>query len=167
MRRSLAAVFACIPLFASATTTPTATLAALWEASSHAPGAAADVERLHGLFRPDALVAGGVYRDGKPVFRAMKAAEFIAAQRHPQPQGFYECEVLREIKEYDRFATVYSVVETRRDPAAAKADYTGVNSIQLYREDGGWKIFSLYYHVEQPGAPISLGGGKSGVCLGS
>ena len=73
--------------------------------------------------------------------------------------------MLREVREYDRFATVYSVVETRRDPKAATADYTGVNSIQLYRDDDGWKIVSLYYHVGQPGMKVALDGGKTGVCL--
>jgi len=72
---------------------------------------------------------------------------------------------VRAIREYDRFAIVYSVAETRRDRSFAKADYTGVNSIQLYRDDEGWKIVSLYYHVEKRGAPIPLDGARSGVCL--
>ena len=165
MRRSLFAVLACFPLFATASTTPAATVAALWKASSHAPGVPADAERLQQLFRGDAVVVGGRYQKDKPVFDAMKATDFVAAQRQARPHGFYECEVLREVREYDRFATVYSVVETRRDPAGVKADYTGVNSIQLYREDEGWKIVSLYYHVEKPGAPIPLGAGRTGVCL--
>lgn len=165
MRLLLSAVLASFSLLASASTTPAGTVAALWQASSHAPGAAADAERLQKLFRSDALVVGGIYHEGKPLFHAMKAQDFVAAQRKPQPQGFYECEVVREVREYDRFATVYSVVETRRDSKSARADYTGVNSIQLYREDDGWKIVSLYYHVEKPGTPIPLAGGKTGVCL--
>lgn len=167
MRRLLPLAFACLPLFAAASSTPAATVAALWEASSHAPGVPADAERLQGLFRSEAIVAGGVNRDGRPLFQFMKASDFIAGQRQARPHGFYECEVAREVKQYERFATVYSVVETRRDPSAAKADYTGVNSIQLYRDEQGWKIVSLYYHVEQPGSPIPLDGGKTGACLGA
>ena len=164
MRRLLPVILASVPLIATAAT-PAATVAELWKASSHAPGVAADADRLQGLFRSDAVVVGGIYHEGKPVFHAMKAADFVAVQRQPRPQGFDECEVVREVREYDRFASVYSIVETRRDPKAAKADYTGVNSIQLYREDSGWKIVSLYYHVEKPSSPIPLGGGKTGVCL--
>lgn len=167
MRRLLPAVLACLPLTAFASAGPEAVVAALWQASSHAPGVAADADRLQGLFRTDAIVAGGLYHQGKPQFQSMKAADFIAAQRRVQPEGFHECEVVRDVKEYDRFATVYSIVETRRDPKAAKADYTGVNSIQLYRDEGGWKIVSLYYHVEKPGTPVPLAGGKSGACLGA
>jgi hypothetical protein len=167
MHRLLPAVLVCFPLSAHAAPTPAEAVAALWQASSHPPGAGADADRLQRLFRTDAIVVGGVYHQGKPRFQAMKAGDFVAAQRRVQPEGFYECEIVRHVKEYDRFASVYSVVETRRDSKAAKADYTGVNSIQLYRDDDGWKIVSLYYHVEKPGTPVPLEGGKTGVCLGS
>lgn len=167
MRRLFSALLLSFPLYACATETPGAVVAALWQASSHAPGVAADTDRLQQLFRSDGVVAGGVYRNGKPVFQTMNATDFVAGQRKARPYGFYECEVVREVKEHDRFATVYSVVETRRDPKAAKADYTGLNSIQLYRDDQGWKIVSLYYQVGKPGAPVPLAGGKSGVCLGA
>ncbi|WP_027864909.1 nuclear transport factor 2 family protein [Massilia alkalitolerans] len=165
MRRLLPAILACLPLIASASAGPETVVAALWQASSHAPGVAADADRLQRLFRDDAIVAGGVYRDGQPRFQSVKAADFIAGQRQARPHGFHECEVVRDVKEYDRFATVYSVVETRRDPTSAKADYVGVNSIQLYRDDGGWKIVSLYYHVEKPGTPVPYQAPAGGACL--
>lgn len=166
MRCVLPALLLSFPLYACASATPESVVAALWQASSHAPGVAADTDRLQKLFRSDGIVAGGVYRDGKPVFQTMNAMDFVASQRKARPHGFHECEVAREVKQHERFATVYSVVETRRDPKAAKADYTGLNSIQLYRDDQGWKIVSLYYHVGKPGAPVPLAGGKSGICLG-
>lgn len=160
-------VLAAAPAFAAAADSPTAVVAALWQGLSHAPGVAADVARLETLFRSDAIVAGGSYRQDRPSFSSMKAAEFIAAQRTPRPTGFHECEIMREVRRYDRFASVYSVVESRRDPAAPKADFTGVNSIQLYRGEDGWKIVSLYYHVEKAGLPVPLEGGKPGACLGA
>ncbi len=165
MRRLLPAILACLPLIASTSARPEAVVAALWQASSHAPSVAADADRLQQLFRDDAIVAGGVYRDGQPRFQSMKAADFIADQRRVRPHGFHECEVVRDVKEYDRFATVYSIVETRRDPTSVKADYVGVNSIQLYRDEGGWKIVSLYYHVEKPGTPVPYQAPSGGACL--
>ena len=160
-------LLAAVPAFATAADSPEAVVAALWQGLSHAPGVAADAARLETLFRSDAIVAGGRYRQDQPSFSSMKAAEFIAAQRAPRPTGFHECEVAREVRRYDRFASVYSVVESRRDPKAPKADFTGVNSIQLYRGEDGWKIVSLYYHVEKAGLPIPLDGGKPGVRLGA
>jgi len=167
MRTLSILLLAAAPAFAGAADSPTAVVSALWQGLSHAPGAAADVARLETLFRSDAIVAGGRYRQDQPSFSSMKAAEFIAARRTARPAGFYECEIAREVRQYDRFASVYSVVESRSDPKAPKADFTGVNSIQLYRGEDGWKIVSLYYHVEKAGLPIPLDGGKPGVCLGA
>jgi hypothetical protein len=137
----------------------------LWRALSHAPGTAADTVALDSLFHPNAVVFGGRYRGGEATLTATKGADFIAALKTVRPAGFYECEVARDVKEYDRFATVYSVVESRSDQGSAKADFVGVNSIQLYKTDSGWQIVSLYYHVERPGLPVSIGNGKSGICL--
>ncbi len=168
MRVLAASLFALLPALAAATdASPDATVAALWQGLSHPAGVAADVATLERIFHPEALVIGGRYRDGKPIFSSMKASDFVAAQRAPRPKGFYECEVARQTKQYDRFATVYSVVESRTEQDAPEADFVGVNSIQLYRQDDGWKIVSLYYHVEKPGVPAPLEGGKSGVCLGA
>jgi hypothetical protein len=158
-------------LLAAFLTTPLAkaevpdAVSTLWRALSHAPGVPANTAALDSLFHPDAVVFGGRYRNGQATLTATKGADFIAALKTVRPTGFHECEVARDIHEYDRFATVYSVVESRTDQGNAKADFVGVNSIQLYKTDSGWQIVSLYYHVERPGLPVALGNGKSGVCL--
>lgn len=113
------------------------------------------------------LYCGSLISQGNPFFTRTSAADFIAAQGRPRSNPFYECEVAREVKTYDRFATVYSVVESRSDKNAVKPNFLGVNSIQLYKFGDEWKIIALYYHVEAPGLPISLEGGISGVCLGA
>lgn len=151
---------------ATAAATPEAASAALWRGLSHAPGVAADTEALGRLFHPDSVVIGARYRGDTPTLSVDKGSDFIARLHQVRPTGFYECEMTREVKRQDRFATVYSVVESRTDPKAAKADFVGVNSIQLYQSEDGWKIVSLYYHVGKPDAPVPLEGGRSGVCLG-
>lgn len=145
---------------------PEAAVGALWRALSHGPNRGGDVEALNRLFHAQAVVLGGRYAaDGRPSFRSTPAADFVRAVGRIDEQAFHECEVAREVKRYDRFASVYSIVESRTDPAAPQPDFTGVNSLQLYRGDDGWRIVSLYYHVEKPGQPIPLGGGRSGRCL--
>lgn len=151
--------------WASAAATPEAASAALWRALSHAPGVAADTEALSRLFHPDSVVIGARYRGDAPTLSIGKGSDFIAGLRQARPSGFYECEVARDVKRQDRFATVYSVVESRTDPKAEKADFVGVNSIGLHRGEDGWKIVSLYYHVGKPDAQVALEGGRSGVCL--
>ncbi len=152
--------------WAAAAATPEAASAALWRGLSHAPGVAADTEALSRLFHPDSVVIGARYRGDTPTLSVDKGSDFIARLRQVRPTGFYECEVAREVKRQDRFATIYSVVESRTDPRAAKADFVGVNSLQLYRGEEGWKIVSLYYHVGKPDAQVPLDGGRSGACLG-
>lgn len=167
MKRFVLLSFAtlCAGVVHAAAPSPEAAAAALWRALSHPPGVAADVATLEGLFHPDGVVIGARYHAEAPTLSIGKGSDFIAGMRQARPRGFYECEVARDVKQYDRFATVYSVVESRTDPAAKKADSTGVNSIQLHRADDGWKIVSLYYQVEKPGLPVPLQGGQTGACL--
>jgi len=152
-------------LCAAAAPTPELAVSALWRAISHDPGMAGDAAGLQALLHPDATVYGSRYRDGAAALSLTRGADFVAAIGRPAAKGFYECEVAREVRQYDRFATVYSVVESRRERGAAKADFTGVNSIQLFRDDAGWRIVSLYYQVEKPGLPIPLDNARPGACL--
>lgn len=164
MKRLLLAL-SCVPVLAFAGTSPEATVQTLWRSLSHDANAGGDAASLRRIFHPDAVVLGGRYRDGQPVFSINKASDFIAAVGTARPAAFHECEVHREVKHYDRFATVYSVVESRADKRAPKADFVGVNSIELYKQGDEWKIVALYYHVEKPGLAVPLGSGKPGACL--
>lgn len=155
-----------VPAGAEATEqTPEAAVSALWRALSNEPGASADVATLERLFHADAVVFGGSYRDGNPVLQRKAATEFLTPYRKVSDKGFHECEIARVVQAYDRFATVYSVVESRAQPDAPKPDFVGVNSIQLYQAGTQWKILSLYYHVGNPALPIATPGAQSGACI--
>lgn len=166
IRHALAALLLSLPLAASATeTTPTDAMSALWRAMSHPAGGSADTATLARLLHPEAVVFGGRYRDGVPGLRRTSGADFLAANEGVRENGFFECEVARTLQVYDRFAVAYSVVESRSERDAAVADFVGVNSVQLYRTGEQWQVVSLYYHVEAPGQPVPLDGGRTGVCL--
>lgn len=158
-----AAVFAKSP--SQLNSTPEQTMATLWRALSHEPGIAADVKSLQAIFHPDAVVFGATYKEGQPKLSQSEATEFLQGMTAARPKGFYECEVSRQLVQHDRFAAVYSVVESRTDKNAKAADFVGVNSIQLYKADAGWQILTLYYHVSLADVPVALGQGKTGVCL--
>ncbi|WP_342119585.1 hypothetical protein [Pseudoduganella sp. OTU4001] len=149
----------------AAPATPEQAVATLWRALSHDAGRPGNEAELRAILHPDAMVYGARYRDGVPALSVTRGTDFAASIGRVGEQGFHECEVAREVRQYDRFATVYSVVESRNERNAPKANFTGVNSIQLYRADEGWRIIALYYQVEKPGMPVPLQGGKSGVCL--
>jgi hypothetical protein len=147
--------------------TPELAVAALWRALSNEPGKAADIRTLGRLFHPTAVVFGTRKKDDKPELNAIPATQFVASQAGVSEQGFHECEISRSVQRYERLAVIYSVVESRSRKDSPQPEFTGVNSIQLYLENGSWKILSLYYHVEETSAPVPLEGGKSGVCLAS
>lgn len=156
------------PTFAEDTfETPESAVVALWRALSNEPGAAADVRTLGRLFHPAAVVFGTRRKDDKPELSVVPATEFVASQAGVSATGFFECEISRSVKRYERLAVVYSVVESRTRERMGPADFTGVNSIQLYLENGSWKIVSLFYHVAEESVPVPLEGGKTGTCLGS
>ena len=149
----------------AAPATPEQAVATLWRALSHDAGKSGDEAALRAILHPDAMVYGARYRDGVPALSVARGTDFAAGIGRAGEKGFYECEVARHVRQYDRFATVYSVVESRNERSAPQANFTGVNSIQLYRADDGWRIISLYYQVERAGMPVSLEGGKPGACL--
>ena len=146
--------------------TPELAVVALWRALSSEPGKAADVRTLGRLFHPAAVVFGTRRHEGKPELSVVPATQFVATQADVSAQGFHECEIFRSVRRYERMAEVYSVVESRTSMDSGAPQFTGVNSIQLYLENGSWKILSLYYHVEEESVPVPLEGGKTGACLG-
>lgn len=131
---------------------------ALWRALSHGPGEGADTAELVELFHADARVLGSAYRDDGPVFSSMHAGEFIESVGEGREEAFHECEVARRVVINDRFASIVSVVESRQQKNAVEPDFTGINSIDLYRGKSGWKVVSLYYHVPEDGRLPAPGG---------
>lgn len=165
MRRMLW-LFLVVPgIGLAAEASPDAVASRLWQVLSHEPGEAVDTAALGALFHPSAIVFGSREREGRAALDARPAAQFVAAQAPVDADGFHECEIEREVVQEDRFATVYSVVESRRDPTAAVPDVVGVNSLQLYRSDEGWQILSLYYHLRRD--PATPADGKPRACLGT
>lgn len=161
----MAALFFASATHAEDTNGPERTVSALWRAMSHEAGASADVATLRGIFHADAVIFGSRLRNGQASLRRSMAVDFLKALEPAGDAGFHECEIVRRIEAYDRFATVYSVVESRTDRATAKPDFTGVNSLQLYRENDGWKIVSLYYHVGPADPPVPGTEVRTGNCL--
>ncbi len=151
----------------SVTTTPEDKISQLWDALSRHPNHRPDISKLERLFHTNGVVFGARYKDATPSFSSMPATDFIKGINKVSDKGFFECEVYRTIKVYDRFATAYSVVESRTSQSAHSPDFVGVNSIQLYKEQNEWKIISLYYQVEHDDLAIPLETGSSGTCIAS
>jgi hypothetical protein len=57
--------------------------------------------------------------------------------------SFFEREIARRVDRFGGVMHVASAYETRISPEAADYIERGVNSLQLIREDGAWRICSL------------------------
>ena len=68
----------------------------------------------------------------------------------------FEAEVLRDERRFGGLAHVLSAYETRRSPVAKEPFARGVNSLQLIREQGEWKVLSLAWDEERIDNPLSL-----------
>ncbi|WP_431265890.1 TolB family protein [Roseateles chitinivorans] len=146
-----------------------AQVTALWQSFSHAAGQPADAARLSALMHPQARVWGQQLdaQVSQLQVRSWSAEAFVAAVGKPTARALHECEIHRELRRYAGHAEVYSVVESRRDPAQAAPDYVGVNSTQWQLGPQGWQLLSLHYAIELPGAPLPEHDGRSGNCAGS
>ncbi|MDH0867901.1 hypothetical protein [Mitsuaria sp. GD03876] len=146
----------------------TSQVSALWQSFGHAAGQPADVTRMRALLHPDAKVWSQQLQAAVSQLqaRSWSAEAFLAAVGKAGPRALHECEIHRELRQYAGHADVYSVVESRSDPATATPDYVGVNSTQWQMGPQGWQLVSLHYALELPGVALSSHGGRSGQCIG-
>jgi hypothetical protein len=70
-----------------------------------------------------------------------------------EKNAFYEAEVSRKLETFGNVAHVFSTYESRRAPGE-KPFARGINSIQLAKTAGGWKIVTVLWDSEREGNPI-------------
>ena len=79
----------------------------------------------------------------------MDPGAFLAMTRNMVDLGaytsFYVVEVARQVERFGEIAQEWSVYETRRNKQANEALGRGVNSIQLIRENEGWRVLGLLW----------------------
>jgi WD40-like Beta Propeller Repeat/Domain of unknown function (DUF4440) len=129
-------------------------VSALWRAIGHAPGQASDVEALARLLHPEARVFAQVLRSSSVQVRASTTPQFLADLARPGGSGLHECEVERQQRRFGGHAQVYSVVQTRHDPAQQVVTYSGVNSMHWQLGPQGWQLLALHYALETPGLSL-------------
>src|SRR5262245_25348051 len=84
--------------------------------------------------------------------RVQKGA--AAAKAKGESTAFFEKEVARKLDCSGNVCQAFSTYEARRDPADEKPFTSGINSIQLVRDDSGWHIASVVWDVVRPDNPI-------------
>lgn len=121
-----------------------------YEVISFGEGSTPDWETMQTLFSRHARIARVTpeaidYLDLKD-FRNM-AEEMIEVGAFT---SFYEREVARRAERYGQVMHVASAYETKISPDAVDFIERGINSLQLVREGGEWKILSLCWDDHAP-----------------
>lgn len=149
-----------VPVAGSAQSTPAAqavndgatidsAIAALYGVIS-GPAGPRDWARFKALFVPEGRLVP--VSDAGP--RVLSQQDYVdRASPAFAKDGFFETEIARRTERYGNVAHVFSTYESRRTPSAAPFA-RGINSIQLVRVGGKWRILSITWQGETPGFPL-------------
>lgn len=123
-------------------------LSRLYEVISFPEGGEPDWSGMADVFSTHARITritpeGTDYFD-LPTFQAM-AQELVRIGAYT---AFHETEVACRVERFGNVAHVASAYETRRDPGARACLGRGINSLQLVRENDGWRVLSLCWDEE-------------------
>ena len=134
-----------------------AVIRALYETISHDPGGRPDWERMRPLFVAGARLIPPAAQDGVPI--QLTVDEFTervesALKDRGGSKGFQEVEISRCEESYGRVVHAWSTYESRRTSTDASPFARGINSIQVVRTSGGWRIVTVLWDAETQDAPI-------------
>ena len=134
--------------------TPESVVAALYDVISGPAGYPRDWARFRALFRTDAKL--GAVREG--TLRLGTLEDYIARSGPILlKEGFFERELARKIERYGEVAHVFSTYASWTHLLEGKPSARGINSIQMVRENGHWRVTSLVWNSETEGDPIPVG----------
>ena len=128
---------------------------AMYESVCYPRGGHPDWETDERIFAPGARMVrindGGVFEFDMKTYRT-DFERMIATGELP---SFWEGEIWRETRLFGDMAHVLSAYETRRTPEGEVIN-RGVNSIQLFRRNGQWKISAMIWRREGKDVKIAL-----------
>jgi diamine N-acetyltransferase len=103
------------------------------------------------LFLPGArLRLDGQEEDRSPRRLDLSVDEFAEqAGEHYRQRGFWEREIARRVEHFGNIGHIFSTYETRVDGSETEPVVRGINSVQMLRSDGQWKIAGIVFHVER------------------
>lgn len=139
---------------------PETLVAALYDTISGPPDQERDWDRFRGLFLPGARLVMGRRWEGPGLEAAgglgiADVESFIAAAADVyRKDGFWEKEVAGRVDRFGNVAHAWSTYETRIGRPDSEPVARGINSVQMVREAGRWRIAHLAWDVELPDQPI-------------
>lgn len=108
------------------------------------------------LFMPQAhMIRTNVDAAGATSPEIMRAADYGENfERKMAGRDFHEVEVHNVIEVFGNIAHAFSTYEAYEDAGLTRFLKRGINSIQLYRVDGVWKIAGMVWDDERPGLTV-------------
>lgn len=130
---------------------PESLVAALYDVISGPAGHPRDWSRFRALFHSNAKL--GAVREG--ALRWGTTEDYIARNGAALlKDGFFERELARRIERYGDVAHVFSTYAAWTRAPEGKPFARGINSIQMARENGQWRVTSLVWMAETSTDPI-------------
>jgi len=119
------------------------------------PAGPRDWDRFRKLFAEGArLIPMRKNAAGETAPVALTPEQFIErVSANTAKQGFFEHEIGRRVDSFGDIAHVFSTYESRRAPEE-KPFTRGINSFQLVRSGGSWRVVTILWDSERDGNPI-------------
>jgi hypothetical protein len=113
-----------------------------------------DWVRFKSLFADGARLISIRMTNGQPAPNVMTPDEFAERSgANAAKRAFYEAAVAQRVEMFGNIAHVFSTYESRRAPGE-KPFARGINSFQLVRAGGNWKVMTILWDSEREGTPI-------------
>jgi hypothetical protein len=128
-----------------------ATVQAVYDVIS-GPAGPRDWDRFKSLFANGARLAA-VRADG--TLNVMTPDDYIERSKPLlEKNGFFERPVANRVEHYRDIAHVFSTYESRHASSDEKPFARGINSFQLARIGGEWKVLTIFWQAEDAQHPI-------------
>ena len=123
-------------------------------ASISGPAGPRDWARFRSLFATGARLISMRVNAGSTTPNVMTVEDYITrAGVNFEKNPFYESEAARRVEEFGGIAHVFSTYESRRSPTD-KPFARGINSFQLVKDGGVWKVMTILWDAEREGNHI-------------
>jgi hypothetical protein len=113
-------------------------------------------DEVSSLFLPGARIrVETVGEDGSVRSFDWSVEEFSKeAAEHYRRLGFWEREIARKTDRFGNIAHVFSTYESRVGDPEGPPVARGVNSVQVLKRGGQWRIAGIVFHIERSDDPI-------------
>ena len=114
-----------------------------------------DWKTFRNAFHPTARLSVIREKDGKSYVEVMYLEEFISNAKNNgwyKSNGFSEKPLKNTIHQYGNLVHIFQAYQGRT--ADGKINIRGINSYQIAKENGSWKIINLVWQGESPKFPL-------------